>query len=157
MIHKILITKVPAMQSYHPYIRRSFQLGKQPRTCMAPLHASRSPPSVVCRQRHLLQSSKRTRRYSESFLHKEHEAAGSGGSGRAWLSRSIQDHPLLRQGQALGGQQQLRFGSDGCLRSLKPLPPDAWLASVDGILRLISIKSSFMFIAFFALVSTKMA
>lgn len=48
------------MQSYHPYIRRSFQLGKQPRTCMVPLHASRSPPSVVCRQRHLLQSSKRT-------------------------------------------------------------------------------------------------
>lgn len=27
---------------------------------MVPLHASRSPPSVVCRQRHLLQSSKRT-------------------------------------------------------------------------------------------------
>lgn len=55
------------------------------------------------------------------------------------------------------GQQQLRFGSDGCLRSLKPFPPHGGLASVDGILRLISIKSSFMFIAFFALVSTKIA
>lgn len=90
-------------------------------------------------------------------MHKEHEAAGGRGSGRARLSCSIQVHPLLRPGQALGGQQQLRFGSDGCLRSLKPLPPDAGLASVDGSLRLISIKSSFMFIAFFALVSTKMA
>lgn len=55
------------------------------------------------------------------------------------------------------GQQQLRFGSEGCLRSLKPFPPEGGLASVDGILRLISIKSSFMFIAFFALVSTKTA
>lgn len=54
-------------------------------------------------------------------------------------------------------QQQLRLGSEGCLRSLKPLPPDGGLVSVDGILRLISIKSSFMFIAFFALVSTKIA
>lgn len=75
------------------------------------------------------------RQFSESFLHKEHEAAGGRGSGRARLSRSIQVHPLLRPGQALGGQQQLRFGSDGCLRSLKPLPPDAGLASVDGSLR----------------------
>lgn len=94
---------------------------------------------------------------SESFCIKktlEHKAATSG---RAWLSCNIQDHLLLHQGGALGCQQQLRFGSDGCLRSLKPLPPDAGLASVDGILRLISIKSSFMFIAFFALVSTKMA
>lgn len=70
--------------------------------------------------------------FSESFLHKEHEVAASG---RARLSCSIQDHLLLHQGQALGHQQQLRFGSDGCLRSLKPLPPDAGLASVDGILR----------------------
>ena len=33
------------------------------------------------------------------------------------------------------GQQQLRFGSEGCLRSLKPFPPEGGLASVDGILR----------------------
>lgn len=33
------------------------------------------------------------------------------------------------------GQQQLRFGSEGCLRSLKPFPPHGGLESVDGILR----------------------
>lgn len=54
-----------------------------------------------------------------------HEAAASG---RDWPSSNTQDHLGRRQ-------QQLRFGSDGCLRSLKPLPPDGGLASVDGILR----------------------
>lgn len=70
----------------------------------------------------------------------------------------FQDHLLLpRVREAEGGQQQLRLGSEGCLRSLKPLLPEGWLVSPEGILRLISIKSSFMFIAFFALVSTKIA
>lgn len=64
---------------------------------------------------------------------------------------------IIKSGRLRLGQQQLRCGSEGCLRSLKPLPPDGGLASADGILRLISIKSSFMFIAFFALVSTKIA
>lgn len=69
-----------------------------------------------------------------------------------------QDHPLPHGVGAPGqGQQQLRLGSDGCLRSLKPFPPDAGLASEDGILRLISMKSSLMLMAFLALVSTKMA
>lgn len=71
---------------------------------------------------------------------------------------TCQDHLLHREARGpRPGQQQLRFGSEGCLRSLKPFPPEGGLASVDGILRLISIKSSFMFIAFFALVSTKTA
>lgn len=155
MIHEILITKVPAIQSYHPYIRCSFQPGKQPRTCMVPLHARVHRQKSADRNTCCSLPREPNSWFSESFLHKEHEVAASG---RARLScMSIQDHLLLHQGHGLGHQQQLRFGSDGCLRSLKPLPPDAGLASVDGILRLISIKSSFMFIAFFALVSTKMA
>lgn len=94
---------------------------------------------------------------SESFLHEEDSRARGGCH---WQGLALLQHPGPPASSlvgAPGGQQQLRFGSDGCLRSLKPLPPDGRLASVDGILRLISIKSSFMFIAFFALVSTKMA
>lgn len=49
---------------------------------------------------------------------------------------NFQDHLLHRWAwRPRLSQQQLRFGSEGCLRSLKPFPPEGGLESVDGILR----------------------
>lgn len=94
MIHDILITKVPAIQSYHPYIRCSFQLCQQPR-----MWSLCTPESAtqVCIWKHLLKSSKSTQQpvpLSPFCMKKTpgHEAVANG---RDWPSCDIQDHLLL--------------------------------------------------------------
>lgn len=72
---------------------------------------------------------------SESFLHEEDSRARGGCQWQGLVLLHRPGPPASSSVWGLGHQQQLRFGSDGCLRSLKPLPPDGGLASVDGILR----------------------
>ena len=59
------------------------------------------------------------------------------------------------RGEAQSAAALLRL--QGCLQSLKPFPPEGGRASRNGILWLIYIKSSFIFILFMALVHTRTA
>lgn len=162
MLHKILITKLlnnvtlPSIQLYIPFLQ-----GQTPAMMYSPFVHQSLYIIEVYRVKYYCCSLRRGNNFCKSILYRltnPRLASWHMAAGPPVLLFTFRTTYFITESEWLRfSQQQLRFGSEGCLRSLKPLPPDGGLASVDGILRLISIKSSFMFIAFFALVSTKIA